>query len=251
MVAQFRGKIVLVTGGGTGIGRSAAVAFAAQGATVIIANRNQEAGQATVDTIGATGSTARFIQTDITEATQVTSLMETIVSEFGRLDVAFNNAGSFGTVGLLAEQQNDDFTRTFAVNVHGTFLCMKAELAIMVRQGHGCIINNASTSGVRNFTHGVAPYAAAKSAVVSLTQSAALEYATQGIRINAIVPGRVETEMLVTAGQGDASHFAEVVPMRRLGQPAEVADAVLWLASEQASFVTGHLLAVDGGILAG
>lgn len=248
---NFQNKVVLVTGGGTGIGRATALAFAECGAVVVVANRNREAGGTTVATIRKREGTAHFIATDVTKGNEVASLLQQISKEFGRLDVAFNNAGWFGEVALLADQQDDDVIKAFQVNVQGTFLCMKHELLMMLPQQQGCIINNASTSGIRNFTHGVSPYAAAKSAVVSFTKSAALEYATQNIRINAIVPGRVETEMLTIAGQGNASRFADVVPMQRLGQPDEVAQAVLWLASEQASFVTGHLLAVDGGILAG
>lgn len=244
-------KIALVTGGGTGIGRATALEFAKQGALVIVANRHLETGKATVEAIVEAGGQADAFATDITDASQVEALIDQIVANFGRLDIAFNNAGNFGKVALLSEQKSDDFAQVFAVNVQGTFHCMKYELAVMQQQGYGIIVNNASTSGIRNFTLGVSPYAAAKSAVVSLTKSAALEYAATGIRINAIVPGRVETAMLRTAGQGDVTHFADVVPMQRLGQPEEVAQAVTWLASEQASFVTGHLLAVDGGILAG
>lgn len=246
---MLNGKVALVTGGGSGIGYATALALAQNGATVVIGNRRVEAGQKVVDDIQSAGGTAIFQQTDVTQPEQVQSLVDLAVSEFGRLDIAFNNAGGFGPVAPLGQQADADFDRIFEVNVKGVFLCMKAQIGQMLKQGSGVIINNASTTGIRNMTHGVSLYAASKSAVISFTKSAAIEYAQQGLRINAVVPGRIDTDMLRSASQ-DVSRFAADLPMRRVGQPKEVADAVVWLASDHASFVTGHLLAVDGGFLA-
>ena len=246
---MLNGKVALVTGGGSGIGYATALALAKHGATVVIGNRRVEAGQKAAADIQAVGGTAIFQQTDVTQAEQVQLLVDLAVSEFGRLDIAFNNAGGFGPVAPLGQQADADFDRIFEVNVKGVFLCMKAQIGQMQKQGSGVIINNASTTGIRNMTHGVSLYAASKSAVISFTKSAAIEYAQQGLRINAVVPGRIDTDMLRSASQ-DVSRFAADLPMRRVGQPKEVADAVVWLASDHASFVTGHLLAVDGGFLA-
>jgi NAD(P)-dependent dehydrogenase (short-subunit alcohol dehydrogenase family) len=250
MAGQFADSVVVITGAGTGIGRATALAFGRQGARVVIGNRDRQRGQETAAQVQAAGGTVLYLPTDVTQAADVRRLIGTAVETFGRLDVLFNNAGTFGPIGPLAEQDEDALDQVLQTNVKGVFLGMKYALAQMLAQGHGVIVNNASTTGARNSTHGVALYAAAKSAVISLTKSAALEYATRGIRVNAVAPGRIATEMLTLAGGGQPERFAAILPMQRLGTPEEVAEAVLWLASDAASFVTGHILAVDGGYLA-
>ena len=251
MAGCLDGAVVVITGGGTGIGLVTALAFAREGARVVIGSRDAGRGAAAIAAIAAAGGEARFVPTDVTCAEEVARLIASAVGEFGRLDVLFNNAGTFGPLGLLGDQEATALDDVLAINVRGVFLGMKYALAQMLAQGSGVIVNNASTTGARNATLGVGLYAAAKAAVISLTRSAALEYAARGIRINAVAPGRIATDMLMHAGGGDMERFAATLPMRRLGTPEEVAAAVLWLASDAASFVTGHVLAVDGGFLAG
>ena len=250
MDGQFAGKVAVITGGGSGIGRATALAFAQQGARVVIGNRDEHRGGAVVATIARAGGAGHFVPTDVTNPADVEHLMRTAFEQFGSLDILFNNAGTFGPLGPLATLDVAALDHVYATNVRGVFLGMRHALDLMLAQGHGTIINNASTTGLRNATLGVSLYAAAKAAVVSLTRSAAIEYAERGIRINAVAPGRIATEMLTHAGGGDPARFATTLPMRRLGTPEEVAEAVLWLASDAAAFITGHILAVDGGFLA-
>lgn len=250
MSGQFAGRVAVITGGGSGIGRATALAFARQGARVVIGNRDEGRGEETAALVRAAGGAAHFRRTDVTRAADVRGLFDEAVARFGQFDILFNNAGTFGPIAHLADHDDDALDPVLATNVTGVFLGMKYALARMLPQGHGVIVNNASTTGARNATLGVSLYAAAKSAVISLTKSAALEYATRGVRINAIAPGRIATEMLAIAGGGQPERFAATLPMKRLGTPEEVADAVLWLASDASSFVTGHILAVDGGFLA-
>jgi NAD(P)-dependent dehydrogenase (short-subunit alcohol dehydrogenase family) len=247
---SFAGKTVLLTGATSGIGHATALAFARCGARVAVVGRHAERGRAAVAACEAEGGTACFIEADVTAAGALDDAVAATCDRFGRLDIAFNNAGMQERRLPLAEQSNAVFDAVFAANVRALFSAMKAEIAAMLPNGHGVIVNNASVSGLRNPNPGLALYAASKAAAVSLTRSAALEYAPHGIRINAVSPGRVETPMMLASGIADMSAVAAALPARRLGRPEEVAEAVLWLASDAASFVIGHNLCVDGGFLA-
>lgn len=245
---SFDGKAVLITGGTSGIGQAAALAFAQRGARVAVAGRNPERGAAVVEAIEAVGAEASFVPADVSRASEVETIVSTVVERFGRLDIAFNNAGYQEPRALLAEQPAATYNTVFDTNVRAVFLAMQAEIRAMLPSG-GAIVNNASVSGVRNPNPGLALYSASKAAVISMTKSAAMEYANRGIRINAVSPGRVTTPMMLASKIADMKAVAEGLPLKRMGEPEEVAAAVLWLASDAASFVIGHNLSVDGGFL--
>lgn len=242
-------KVALVTGGGSGIGRATALALARAGARVVIGNRRVPQGEEVVSAIRQAGGQAVFHRTDVTRSDEVRALVAAAVEHFGRLDLAFNNAGDEGKRVPLADQTEEDAAFLLGVNVHGVFLCMKYEIEQMLKNGGGAIVNNSSVFGLKGFRD-ASLYSASKHAVSGLTKAAALEYATHGVRINAVAPGPVDTELLRGFGQGDAEQFAAYVPMRRLGRPEEIANAVLWLCSDAASYITGHTLPVDGGFCA-
>lgn len=243
---SFSGKRVLVTGATSGIGRATALAFARAGAAVVISGR--DAARA-AEVVAAAEGALTFLTADLTDAAAVTALVDSAADHLGGLDIAFNNAGFQERRALLADQPADTYDTVFDTNLRAVFLAMQAEIRIMLSAGGGVIVNNASVSGLRNPNPGLALYSASKAAVLSLTRSAAMEYASEGIRINAVSPGRVETPMMLAAVAGDGATVAAGLPARRLGRPEEVAEAVLWLASERAAFVCGHNLCVDGGFL--
>ena len=246
--ARFSGKRVLVTGGTSGIGRAAALAFAREDAAVVISGRSEEGAAAVIEAAGRSGEIS-FIRADVTDTAAVTGLVEAAAKSLGGLDVAFNNAGFQERRAPLAEQTLDAYDQVLDTNLRALFLAMQAEIRAMLPASGGVIVNNGSVSGLRNPNPGLALYAASKAAALSLTRSAAMEYAPRGIRINAVSPGRVETPMMLASGVGDMAAVAAGLPAKRLGRPEEVAAAVLWLASEEASFVYGHNLCVDGGFL--
>ena len=249
---DFEGKVVLVTGGATGIGRAAALAFARRGAQVVIAGRRRAEGEKAVAAVAlaeAAGAKARFIATDITRPQEIAELHRTILAEHGRLDVAFNNAGYQEPRAPLAEQDEALYDRVFDTNVRSVYLCLQHQIRHMAERRGGAIVINTSVSGLRNPNPGLALYSASKAATISLMRSAAMEYAEKGVRINAVAPGRVVTDMMLASRIMDMSAVAAGLPLRRMGKPEEVAEAVAWLASDAASFVVGHVLCTDGGFM--
>jgi NAD(P)-dependent dehydrogenase (short-subunit alcohol dehydrogenase family) len=243
---EFTGKIVAITGAGSGIGRATALAFARLGAHVVAANRTVEHGESLVVAIAAAGGTAEFRRTDVARPEDIRRLIEGTVADRGRLDVLVNNAGYQEPRTPIADTDAAVFERVFDTNTRATWLGIKYAVPPMLRQGGGVIVNCASASGLRNANIGLALYSASKAAVISLTKSAALEYGP-AIRINAVSPGRVETPMMLGSKIADMGVVDQGLPLKRLGRPEEIANAVVWLASGAASFVTGHVLEVDGG----
>lgn len=241
-------QVVLVTGALTGIGRAAALGFARAGNTVAISGRHEEAGQALVAELKEIGTDAVFIRADVRRDEEVASLVDQLVERFGRLDAAVNNAGTEGRPGPVTEQDAESYLATFDTNVLGTLLSMKHELRVMQAQGAGSIVNISSTFG-HGGAAGASVYAASKHAVEGLTKSAALEAAGSGVRVNAVAPGPTETGMLdrFTGTAERKAGLVSGVPLRRVGNPDEVAKAIVFLASDQSSFTTGQILSVDGG----
>ena len=244
-------KVAIITGGSSGIGRAAAVALAKQGVKIAIAARRAKEGEETVRLVKEAGSDGVFVKTDVANEDDVRSLVEKTAKTYGRLDYAFNNAGIEETMTPLVDQTSDIFNQIMNVNVKGVWLGMKYEIPQMIRNGGGAIVNMSSGAGVIGIPQ-MAIYVASKHAVLGLTKSAALEYAKSGIRINAIAPGGVETDMLERTAE-ENKQFVETLksmhPIGRIGDPEEIANAVVWLLSDKASFVLGHTLLVDGGVV--
>jgi NAD(P)-dependent dehydrogenase (short-subunit alcohol dehydrogenase family) len=240
--------VVLITGALTGIGRAAALAFAKEGSRLVVAGRHEDAGQELARELRALGAEAEFIRADVRHDDEVRELVDRTVARFGRLDAAVNNAGTEGQPGPVIEQSADSYTATFDTNVLGTLLSMKHELRIMQAQGSGSIINISSTYGHLG-ARGASVYAASKHAVEGLTKSAALEAAASGVRVNAVAPGPIETAMLnrFTGSAERKAGLVAGVPLQRVGEPDEIANAIVFLASGKSSFTTGQVLFVDGG----
>src|ERR1700751_1612944 len=244
--------VVLITGALTGIGRAAARAFALEGHRTVVAGRHEEAGQKLVTELRELGTEAEFFRTDVRHEDEVRNLVDRTVERFGRLDVAVNNAGTEGQPGPVTQQTADTYAATFDTNVLGTLLSMKHELRVMQAQGSGSIVNISSTYGHEGGA-GASGYVGSKHAVEGMTKSAALEAASSGVRINAVAPGPIETGMLnrFTGTAERKAALVKTVPLGRVGDPTDVARAAIFLASEKASFITGHILTVDGGKTAG
>jgi NAD(P)-dependent dehydrogenase (short-subunit alcohol dehydrogenase family) len=251
MAGRLHDKICLVTGAASGIGKAAALTFATEGAFVIGADVSA-GGEETVQLVRSTGGQAEFIRCDISIPPEVEALISAIVARHGRLDCAFNNAGIEGPSVLIADTPEELWDRIIRVNLRGTWLCLKHEIRQMVLQGHGAIVNTSSTAGICG-TPGFTPYTASKHGVVGLTKSVALQYAQSGIRVNAVCPGLTDTPMMDRILGGDRGMeklFVAGTPIGRKAQPEEIARAAVWLCSEDASFVTGAIIAVDGGVFA-
>jgi NAD(P)-dependent dehydrogenase (short-subunit alcohol dehydrogenase family) len=240
--------VVLITGALAGIGRATALAFAKEGAKLVVSGRRDEAGQALVTELRALGAEAEFIRADVRRENDVQNLVDKAVARFGRLDIAVNNAGTEGTPGPLIEQTAESYAATFDTNVLGVLLSMKHELRVMQPQGHGSIVNLSSTMGHRG-APGASLYTASKHAVEGLTKSAALEGAAFGVRVNAVAPGPVQTAMLdrFTGNADRKAGLVAGVPLKRAGRPEEIADVIVFTASDKASFLTGQIIAVNGG----
>ncbi len=252
MAEGFDGKVALVTGGSTGIGRATALTFASEGARVVVSDVNAEGAEETVGMIKGAGGEAVFIHADVSQAGHVEALISKTVEAYGRLDAAHNNAGIEGIRVPTAEFPEDEWDRVIATNLKGVWLTMKYEIQQMLEQGGGAIVNTSSIAGLIGMK-GSTAYGAAKHGVIGLTKVAALEYATQGIRVNAVCPGAVAspmTDRLIGREPGRREMYMAMQPVGRFGTPDEIAQAVVWLCSDAASFVTGHAMPVDGGYVA-
>jgi len=253
MATELEGKVGLVTGGTSGIGRETAVLFAKAGAKVVVAGRRAVEGEETIELIRAAGGDGMFVKTDVSKATEVETLVQKAVEKFGRLDIAFNNAGIEGVWSPIVRQSEEDWDRTIAINLKGVWLCLKYEIRQMLKQGgSGAIVNMSSITGLVGAV-GAGAYSASKHGVIGLTQTAALENAKSGIRINAVCPGVIETSMADRLFRPPTvnKYVLSCHPIGRFGRPTEIAEAVVWMCSERASFMTGQSLILDGGFLAG
>ena len=250
MQLSFEGKVALVTGAASGMGLATARAFAEAGAAVVLADVREGLAKAEAQKLKDAGHKAIAVPCDVSEEAQVAAMVERAVSEFGRLDAAFNNAGVMARIAFTADSTREDWERVIGINLRGVWSCMKYELRQMVRQGSGAIVNNASV-GALTGNPGIGSYIASKHGVVGLTRTAALEYIKQGIRVNAINPGLIDTQIardVVSGNEQAYNEIAKSVPIGRAGRPEEIASVVLWLCSPGASYVVGHALTVDGGM---
>jgi NAD(P)-dependent dehydrogenase (short-subunit alcohol dehydrogenase family) len=245
-------KVALITGGATGIGKSTAMLLASMGIKVVISGRREAVGQKAIEEIRAEGGDAAFISADVDNETQVSQIIAFAVKKYGRLDLAVNNAGISNETKTIGDSDPAKFQAMLQTNVMGVYLCMKYEIQQMLKNGGGSIVNLASIAGLNGIPY-AGPYAATKHAVVGLTKSGALDYATRNIRINAVAPGAIKTDIIagsIAQGQYDEATISAMHPMARMGNPDEIAHGIAWLLSDEASFVTGHILNIDGGFQA-
>ncbi|MCW2830926.1 MAG: fabG 3 [Aeromicrobium sp.] len=245
---SFNGAGVVVTGAGSGLGEAIALRLAADGARVVVSDISEDGGASTVDKIKAAGGEATFVRTDVSDEASVEEMIAHSVEHLGGLDLAVNNAGIGHAPGDLHEMSIAEWDAVMGIDLRGTFLCMRGELALMVAAGHGRIVNIASNAGVKN-APGMAAYTSAKHGVVGLTKNAALQYAGRNITINAVGPGTILTPGLAAFGEDQQAEWASLMPVGRLGRPDEVAAAVAYLLSDDATFITGHTLLIDGGLM--
>jgi NAD(P)-dependent dehydrogenase (short-subunit alcohol dehydrogenase family) len=249
MTKRLKGRVSLITGAAFGIGRTSALAFAREGAKIVIADVNESGGEETAQLVRKAGGEAMFIRTDVSCITEVEAMIAAVIQKYGRLDYAHNNAGIEGSALLTGDYDEEEWDRVIAVNQKGIWLCMKYEIRQMLEQKGGAIVNTSSGAGIKGFPYHAA-YSASKHAIIGLTRTAALEYAKKGIRINTVCPGFIRVGLTEQAIAGNASlesKFKTHIPMGRFGEGDEVAEAVVWLCSDAASFVTGQTLAIDGG----
>ena len=245
-------KVAVITGGATGIGKSTAMLLASKGIKVVISGRREAEGQKAIEEIRAQGGDAAFIVADVDNETNVSHLIRFVVKKYGRLDMAVNNAGISNETKTIGDSDPAKFQAMLQTNVMGVYLCMKYEIQQMLNNGGGSIVNLASIAGLNGIPY-AGPYAATKHAVVGLTKSGALDYATRNIRINAVAPGAIKTDIIagsIAQGQYDEATISAMHPMARMGNPDEIAHGIAWLLSDEASFVTGHILNIDGGFQA-
>lgn len=249
MAGLVTGKVALVTGSGSGIGRASALAFAREGAQVVVSDVSVAGGEETVRLIQQAAGEAVFVEADVSQPAEVEALIAKTVETYGRLDCAHNNAGIAGRTARVADDTEENWDQILAINLKGVWLCMKYEIPVMLQHGGGAIVNTASDAGLIGLRRAGA-YVASKHGVVGLTKTAALEYAKAGIRVNAVCPGPIDTPMLQQASGRVIEQMAAAQPNGRLGKPEEIAEAAMWLCSGAASFVTGHPMPVDGGYMA-
>ena len=246
---KLAGKVAFVTGAANGIGRAAALAFAREGASVVATDISDQGNRETARMVEALGGRAIAIRCDVTKADDVKAALDKTVEAFGRLDIAFNNAGSEQPVTATADLSEEEWDRVVSINLRSVFLCMKYQIPLMLEHGGGSIVNTSSGAGVKGFA-GQAAYSAAKHGVIGLTKAAALDYAKSGIRVNAVCPGIIDTPMMQRFTEGTPEGRERVIsqePVGRMGTPEEIAEAVLWLCSDTSGFVIGHALVIDGG----
>jgi NAD(P)-dependent dehydrogenase (short-subunit alcohol dehydrogenase family) len=243
---RFEGKTAFITGAASGIGRATAVAFAAEGARVVVTDRVEAALQETAGYVKEAGGEVLAIACDVSKPEEIEAAVAQAVNTFGRIDCAFNNAGVENKATPLHEIELEEWDRILSINLRGTFVCMKHEIAQMVRQGSGVVVNTSSGAGIRGVAGG-ASYAASKHAMIGMTKSAALDYAKRNIRVNCVLPGNIATPMMDRFTGGDIQKAIDLEPVGRLGKPEEIAEAVLWMCSDLGGFVTGASIVVDGG----